>query len=67
VGQAFKTELEALDSSVRLPSEIENLDWWSIRVAKAKMSLETSLPDPDPQAIEAGINLSAHLDGQDWR
>jgi hypothetical protein len=55
----LKEELEEDGASIDLPTVRPGLAWENIRIAKANMSLETSLPDPYLVAVKAAINLSA--------
>jgi hypothetical protein len=55
----LKTELEAAGACVEVPVQMADFDWKAMHIAKARMSLNSSLPDPYLVAVKAAINYSA--------
>jgi hypothetical protein len=57
----LKNQLEGKGASVGLPNILSDVDWANVKVAKARASRDTSLPDPFMMAIKAAVNFSAIL------
>lgn len=57
----LKHELESQGARTGLPQIRADIDWANVKVAKARTSRDSSLPDPFNMAIKAAVNFSAIL------